>query len=162
MDVILDLGSGAATTLWYLCQYYNCKGIGIEYATERLHAAADKTVKLLELHGKNEAFNPNLCNTLGNILNLTELPPCTVLYLYDEAFPPEVMEKIIDLVDVAPSTLRYIISFKGNKCPEWKGCFTDLKNVTAVALQGVSIKKRFSGEGSRFDVSGKTNKKQYK
>jgi hypothetical protein len=150
-DIILDLGSGSAATLWQLCQYHNCKGIGIEYGEARLRSAARCTVALLRKHGNNPNFNSQVVNTHGNIMNLTTLPPCTVLYIYDEAFPDDLMDKIFELVESAPPRLRYIITFKANKFSEYRAKLQDCTGFHAVSL-GNRVTKAFSAEGSSFDL----------
>ena len=150
-DIILDLGSGSAATLWQLCQYHGCKGIGIEYGEARLRSAARCTVELLRKHGNNPNFNAQVVNTHGNIMNLTVLPPCSVLYVYDEAFPDNLMDKIFELIENAPPRLRYIITFKANKFSEYRAKLQDCKGFHAVSL-GNRVTKAFSAEGSSFDL----------
>lgn len=150
-DIILDLGSGSAQTLWQLCQYHGCKGIGIEYGEARLRSAAMCSVLLLKEHGSHPNFNPNVINRYENIMNLSALPPCSVLYMYDEAFPDDLMEKIFELIDDAPSRLRYIITFKANKFHEFRAPLAELRGVRAISL-GNRVTKAFSGEGSQYDL----------
>ena len=150
-DIILDLGSGSAATLWQLCQYHGCRGIGIEYGEARLRSAAQCSVELLRKHGDNPAFNTNVINCHDNIMRLGALPPCSVLYIYDEAFPESLMAKICELIDDAPSRLRYVISFKANKFHEYRSRMNALRGFRAISL-GNRINKAFSQEGSQYDL----------
>ena len=150
-DIILDLGSGTAATLWQLCQYHNCKGIGIEYGVARMRLAAKGAADLLNKLGDHPNFNPQVVNTQGDILNLTALPPCSVLYIYDEAFNDELMDHILWLIENAPPRLRYIISFKANRFPVYRNIWNDCLGCRAVSL-GNKVYKTFSSEGSRFDL----------
>ena len=154
-DIILDLGSGAATTLWHLCQYHNCKGVGIEYGENRMRSAAKYTADLLKKHKDDSLFNPQVINTHGDIMNLTMLPPCTVLYIFDEAFPDVLMEKIFELIDTAPPRLQYVITFKANKFPKYRAMLDARKGFKAISLSNKAA-KAYSQEGSKFDLYERT------
>ena len=151
-DVILDLGSGAATTLWHLCQHHKCKGIGIEYGGHRLQLAATFTVNLIRDNAKYPSFNPNVINTHGNIMTLSKLPPCTVLYLFDEAFPSDLMTKIFMLINDAPAQLKYIFSSKGGRHAIWKGKLMEACHGVSSVSESIQIRKIGSGEGSSFQM----------
>ena len=150
-DIIVDLGSGSAATLWYLCQYHRCRGIGIEYGEARLRTAAKWSIELLKKHGKNTNFNTQVVNTHNNIMSLTAMPPCSVLYIYDEAFPDDLMDKIFELIDSAPSRLRYVLTFKANKFPEYKAKFRACRGFRVVSMAN-KVNKAFSAEGSSYDI----------
>lgn len=151
-DIIVDLGSGAATTLWHLCQHHGCKGIGIEYAAHRLQLAANYTVRLIRDNANHPTFNPNVINTHRNIMTLSKLPPCTVLYLFDEAFPENLMEKIFELINDAPKTLKYILSSKGGRHAGWKDRLTEACRGVSRESEPIKIRKIGSGEGSVFQM----------
>ena len=151
-DIILDLGSGAATTLWHLCQHHGCRGIGVEYGAHRLQLAANYTTKLIRDNEKYNSFNANVMNTYGDIMALPRLPPCTVLYLFDEAFPRDLMEKIFQLINNAPGQLRYILSSKGGRHASWKDTLIETCHGVTRVLDPIRIRKIGSGEGSAFQL----------
>lgn len=124
--MLLDCGSGAGTALWTLCQALGIKGLGIEYAEKRVFTGSHHTSTLLKAFKDNEALQYKVINVYGDLLNLQSLPSCvTVAYQFDEAFPPRLMKKLMQLYLHAPLTLRFIIASKPNKHSQYVAMFAD-------------------------------------
>ena len=85
-------------------------------------------------------------------MELSTLPPCTALYIFDEAFQPELMEHILELINKAPDTLCYILSSKAGRHPEWKHKLEETCPGVELAGGPIPIKKAGSGKGSRFQL----------
>ncbi len=98
-DVIADFGSGACTALFHMCHSLSCRGIGVEYDGNRSYVAASYLRSLLKKLGTNPKLNPNVVAFHANIFDLNEIPYCVkVLYLYDEAYPPDLMNHTAGLI----------------------------------------------------------------
>jgi len=150
-EVIMDLGSGVGTVLWTMSQLFGCKAIGVEYAPNRVFQSANAATSILAKFSQETHFRANVFTVLGNILDLTRIhPSVTILYLFDEAFPPELMVHIADLVEQSSSRLRYVITAKMAKFACYKGFFQDKGFVDTG--KKIATSKIGSGEGSTFSI----------
>ena len=112
-DVIMDLGHGVGTTVYLLCHYFHCKGVGVEYSDARHMGSCHATVQILEEHSENHHLNANVALFHGSILELTRLPDrVTVVWMYDEVFNPELMDHILDLLLCHPNNVKYLCTVK--------------------------------------------------
>jgi hypothetical protein len=85
---------------------------------------------------------------LGNILDLNVMN-ADVLYIYDEAFPPDVMEHVAQLILDSPR-IKWVISFKAGRHREYKDFLE--KRTGLVCEATVDTLKVGSGEMSRASI----------
>jgi hypothetical protein len=149
--VLMDCGSGVGTALWTLCQALGIKGLGIEYSTNRVFLGSVQACALLGKRIKD--LQHRVANGYGNLLDLESLPSCiTVAYQFDEAFPPDLIKKLIALYVKAPLTLRFIIAAKANAPCSIR---TFAKGGLYPLLPAIPCKKTVSGESSTFTIYGR-------
>lgn len=152
--VLLDCGSGVGTALWTLCQALGVKGIGIECSENRVYSGSAATGPLLKEFKGNKTLQHKVANSYGDLLNLQSLPSCvTVAYQFDEAFPPKLMEKLLDLYLHAPLTLRFIIASKPQKESKYAGIFAKYGLYPLKAT--IPCSKIVSSESCYFTIYGR-------
>jgi hypothetical protein len=149
-DVIADFGSGACTALFHMCHSLSCRGIGVEYDGNRSYVAASYLRSLLKKLGTNPKLNPNVVAFHANIFDLNEIPYCVkVLYLYDEAYPPDLMKHTAGLIKGAMN-LGWVVSFKSGKHHEYAGYLE--VNADLEFVEQLVCRKQGSGESSRASL----------
>ena len=154
-DVVVDFGSGAMTALVHMCQIWRCRGLGIEYSENRVYAAASYLKQLFTIHLGNPSFNPQVVCFVANIMAMERmLKTCTILYMFDEAFPPELMSWICEMINNAPLTLRIVIAAKAMKDCETKKSFAQDSGLYQL-MAPLHCTKIGSGESSTFCVYGR-------
>lgn len=145
-DVIIDMGSGLGTVLFYLCHAFGCKGLGVEYDSIRWELASHYFGQLLEKMKENTALNHNVVTFHKNILEMKMIPSnVTVLYMFDEAFEPKVFQHVIDLITTAHSNLKFLITFKGQREGKYH---EELKEKGFQQQRDIKMEKIVSGECS--------------
>jgi hypothetical protein len=154
-DVVVDFGSGAMTALVHMCQIWRCRGIGVEYSENRVHAAASYMRRLFTLHQDDPSFNPHVVCFVANIMAMERmLQTATILYMFDEAFPPELMTWICKMIQSAPPTLRIVIAAKAMKYSDWKNRFPEDAGLYCL-MEPVHCTKIGSGESSTLCIYGR-------
>lgn len=152
--VLLDCGAGVGTALWTLCQALGIKGLGIEYAEKRVFTGSHYTSAMLKAFKGNEALQYKVVNMHGDLLHLQSVPSCvTVAYQFDEAFPPRLMKKMLQLYLHAPLTLRFIIATKTKKDSQYVAMFA--KYGLYPLQPTIACVKAGSQESSHFTIYGR-------
>ena len=146
---IMDIGSGIGTALVHMCHRLGCNGIGIEYDPGRVFLCGSSFLKLTKACRDNPFLRTNTACFFGNILDINVLTMPDILYTYDEAFPPDVMEWLADLIVKSPR-VKYVISFKAMRHLEYTG-FLENK-ACLVLMKKVNTSKIGSGELSRAHI----------
>jgi hypothetical protein len=109
--------------------------------------AAQYFKQMLEEEATNESFNSNTIGLHANIFDLKEmLPSVKVLYMYDEAFPPDLMDYVPCLIKKSPS-LQWVVSFKHGRHSEYEGFLEAEAGLELVDV--LACNKQGSGESSR-------------
>jgi hypothetical protein len=122
--VLLDCGSGVGTALFALCNTLGIKGIGIEYSPNRIFMGCRNICAVLSKFKDDKVLQHRVAYMYGNLLDLHSLPSCvTIAYQFDEAFPPDVMMRLMALYASAPPSLRFIICSKAFKQPSYGSMF---------------------------------------
>lgn len=154
-DCIFDAGSGTGVSLWRLALELGCRGFGIEYSKPRMFMAHHYTKQLLQQQGKKPGFNRNVLNMYGDLQHLNRLPENVVtLFLFDEAFWDTLMSHIVNnFISSGPSTLRYIITSKQTKFPQYKELF---RSAGLEFKEAIKLTKCGSGESSTFILYERT------
>jgi hypothetical protein len=123
----IDLGGGFLTCLTHIAQVIPGKYLGIEYCVRRSLQFANSYTNLLAKHAN------QLCNTKIAYLNMDILGlhsyDCDLVYTFDEAFPPNVWEKIIKTF-AASHRCKFLIMFKVGKSAEGYASVCPTREVT--------------------------------
>ena len=121
--------------------------VGVKYDANRVFVAAQYFKQMLEEEATNESFNSNTIGLHANIFDLKEmLPSVKVLYMYDEAFPPDLMDYVPCLIKKSPS-LQWVVSFKHGRHSEYEGFLEAEAGLELVDV--LACNKQGSGESSR-------------
>jgi Histone methylation protein DOT1 len=116
-SVFCDAGSGFGRVVAHVHLAASCRAFGIENAENRHFVACDITKRLLS-----QLQQPKIALYLGDLRNLFDFGPTTFLYMFDEAFPPDLVDHIL-LCACNTENLQYIYTFKASKAPKFKGTF---------------------------------------
>jgi hypothetical protein len=154
-QTLIDCGSGVGTALWVMCQVLDCKGIGLEYSTNRVYTGSAKTRQLLDELEGNSAFQFRVANMDGDLHDLESLFEGVVAaYQYDEAFSPNLMVDTLKMYKNAPLTFRFVVCAKSQRYPAYgKQMYADY-GLYPLTLP-ISTKKVGSGECSSFVIFGR-------
>jgi hypothetical protein len=144
--VLVDLGAGLNLPALHMAQRMpSCCFVGIENNVERAWSFAVWYSKLMtkanvQLQNHKVAF---ICDDL---FNYKDLDFCDVVYAYDEAFPPALMNHVIDMF-VKSSRPQWLISFKPGR-RGGKNLKTLMQKSGLEEIASVTTKKSGSGESS--------------
>jgi hypothetical protein len=156
-DVVMDLGSGLTTALFIICHHLGCRGIGVEYCSHRYLLSCQKTKQLLSKLKGDPHLNSNVANFLGDMNSMTRIPTqVTVIYVYDEAFFPELMAKMFKLLKSAHPGLRYVVSAKAQRERKYDQGFQEAGYKCVQKVLG--LVKHGSNTGSSFRIYRRTAK----
>jgi hypothetical protein len=154
-QMLIDCGSGVGTALWIMCQVLDCKGLGLEYSTNRVFSGCAKTKNLLDELEGNLAFQFRVANMHGDLHDLEALFKDLVgAYQYDEAFAPYLMVKMFELYSRAPLTFRFVVCAKSQRYPAYGKEMYEDYGLYPLTLP-ISCKKVGSGEASSFVIFGR-------
>jgi hypothetical protein len=158
--VIMELGAGYGTFLTFIAKrQIHAECIGIEFCEQRCFMAAEALQSLWGNHDSKKLLNYKIRMIHGDIRDLEDLGPVTVVYSFDEALPLGVWEKLVDLFLASP-TCKYLVTFKAIKTMQGPLDRCDmvehfqLNNETGGKSQCVIVKKRMtSGLAQRSTTS---------
>jgi hypothetical protein len=154
-QMLIDCGSGVGTALWIMCQVLECKGLGLEYSTNRVYSGCAKTRKLLHQYESNSAFEFRVANMHGDLHDLGNLHEGLVAaYQYDEAFGPTLMEDTMVMYMNAPLTFRFVVCAKSQRYPAYGTEMLEDYGLYPLTLP-ISCNKVGSGEASSFVIFGR-------
>jgi hypothetical protein len=154
-QMLIDCGSGVGTALWIMCQVLDCKGLGLEYSTNRVFTGCARTSQLLDKYESNPAFEFRVANMHGDLHALRNLYEGLVgAYQYDEAFGPALMEDTLEMYKNAPLTFRFVVCAKSQRSPAYgKEMFEEYGLYPLTSP--IACKKVGSGEASSFVIFGR-------
>jgi hypothetical protein len=131
--------------LTHIAQVIPDKYLGIEYCVRRSLQFANSYTNLLAKHAN------QLCNTKIAYLNMDILGlhsyDCDLVYTFDEAFPPNVWEKIIKSF-AASHGCKFLIMFKVGKSAEGNASLLEkMEQAGIMEVHKLKLAKK-GGEGS--------------
>lgn len=154
----MDIGSGGCSCIAKLCQLCECRGFGIEYDSGRVIKAAHQMKKVIEEQKHNKKFLVgNIFNCHQDVTKINQLPSMvTVVYMFDEAFNPELMQHIFQVIAKSKS-IKYVISFKSGRCLNFNTLLVEATGMQPIANR-VSVSKSHSGGKSSYAIYSNRNK----
>jgi hypothetical protein len=151
----VDLGGGYLTCLSHIAQVIPGEYLGIEYCVRRTLQFAKGHMALLARHA-DELYNTKIAYSNMDILDLHAYD-CYLVYTFDEGFPPDVWEKIIETF-VASHRCKFFIMFKVGKSA--KGNARVLEKIEQAGIMKVHkltlAKKGGEGSNAMFFVKDKS------
>ena len=110
---VADLGAGYMLPLAHLAQQFPLATVvGIENCELHAYGYASAMKKLLS--SKVELMNRNFCYFICDLWQLQDLNWTNIVYMFDEAFPTELVLHLCHLF-MQSTTAKYFISFKAEK-----------------------------------------------
>jgi hypothetical protein len=112
-SVLCDGGANYNVFVAHAAQRTGCKAWGVEYVPVRTFVAASQFLRALN-SDRGKMKNPRVAYVPCDLYLLRSLVNTTIVYLFDEAFPPSLFEHNIK-VAASTQSVKHIISFKASK-----------------------------------------------